>query len=204
MPVTEEAPIHPESVYAETKAMVEQILGWYDVTDGLRSVSLRYFNAAGASADGHFGEVWDRSINLVPVAMKADARPPPGRSRCSATTTPRPTARASATTSTSTTSPTPTSRRSSYLADGGPTIALNVGTGVGSSVLEVLAATERVAGRPVPHEIARAAPAIRSPPTPTRRSIGTTLGWRATKDLDDIIASAWAWHSSHPDGYASA
>ena len=48
-PVTESAPIHPESVYAETKAIVERILGWYDVTRGLRAVSLRYFNAAGAS-----------------------------------------------------------------------------------------------------------------------------------------------------------
>ena len=52
MPVDERAPIHPESVYAETKAIVERILGWYDVTTGLRSVSLRYFNAAGACPDG--------------------------------------------------------------------------------------------------------------------------------------------------------
>ena len=70
-PVDERAPIHPESVYAETKAMVERILGWYDVTRGLRSVCLRYFNAAGASPDGRFGETWDHSANLVPLAMKA-------------------------------------------------------------------------------------------------------------------------------------
>src|SRR5262249_40442648 len=54
VPVTEQAPIHPESVYAESKAFVERMLHWYDVTDGLRSVSLRYFNAAGASDDGRF------------------------------------------------------------------------------------------------------------------------------------------------------
>ena len=77
-PVTESAPIHPESVYAETKAIVERILGWYDVTRGLRAVSLRYFNAAGAVTDGRFGETWDHSVNLVPVTMKAalGLRPP--------------------------------------------------------------------------------------------------------------------------------
>ena len=51
VPVRETAPLHPESVYAETKRMIEDILRWYGATNGLRSVSLRYFNAAGASAD---------------------------------------------------------------------------------------------------------------------------------------------------------
>ena len=71
VPVTEDAPIDPESVYAETKAMVEKILKWYGVTSGLTSVSLRYFNAAGASFDGRIGEDWSYSINLIPVVMKA-------------------------------------------------------------------------------------------------------------------------------------
>ena len=71
VPVTEAAPIHPESVYAETKAMVERILRWYGETHDLRSVSLRYFNAAGASFDGRIGEDWTYSINLIPLAMKA-------------------------------------------------------------------------------------------------------------------------------------
>ncbi len=71
VPVTETAPIHPESVYAESKAMVERILHWYGQTSDLRSVSLRYFNAAGASFDGRIGEDWTYSQNLVPLAMKA-------------------------------------------------------------------------------------------------------------------------------------
>ena len=71
VPVVEAAPIAPESVYAETKAMVERILRWYGVTHGLRSVSLRYFNAAGASHDAAIGEDWTFSINLVPLVMKA-------------------------------------------------------------------------------------------------------------------------------------
>ncbi len=168
MPVTEQAPIHPESVYAESKAMVERILRWYDVTDGVRSVSLRYFNAAGASEGGRFGEVWDRSVNLVPVVMKATLGYRPAISVFGNDY------------------PTPDGtcirdyihvddladahvKALDYLAGGGQTIALNVGTGVGSSVLEVINATERIAGRTVPYEVRRAAPATRSRPTPTRR-----------------------------------
>ena len=153
VPVTEQTAIHPESVYAESKAMVERILGWYDVTDGLRSVSLRYFNAAGASLDGAFGEVWDRSSNLVPVAMKAAlGRRPPLEVFGNDYDTNDGTcirdyihvddlADAHA-------------KALGYLADGGQTISLNVGTGVGSSVLDVISTTERIAGVPVPYEIA--------------------------------------------------
>ncbi len=70
VPVTEDAPLRPESVYAETKAMVEKFLASCE-TIGLRSVSLRYFNAAGASADAAIGEDWSMSQNLVPLVMKA-------------------------------------------------------------------------------------------------------------------------------------
>ena len=200
MPVTEQTPIHPESVYAESKAMVERILGWYDVTDGLRSVSLRYFNAAGASLDGAFGEVWDRSSNLVPVAMKAAlGQRPPLEVFGNDYDTPDGTcirdyihvddlADAHV-------------KALDYLANGGQTISLNVGTGVGSSVLDVISSTERIAGIPVPFEIA---PRRSGDPVATYADPALTqetLGWHSTKSLDDIIASAWLWHSTHPGGY---
>ena len=88
-----------------------------------------------------------------------------------------------------------------YLAGGGATVSLNVGTGVGTSVLEVIEATERIAGRPVPHDIVARRPGdpVATYADPTL--IGATLGWRSTKTLDDIIGTAWAWHSTHPDGY---
>ena len=54
----EDHPLAPESPYGESKRMVEQMLAWYDTCHGLRSVSLRYFNAAGASADSRIGEDW--------------------------------------------------------------------------------------------------------------------------------------------------
>jgi UDP-glucose 4-epimerase len=70
VPVGEDAPVHPESPYGESKAMTERVLGWYDRCLGLRSVSLRYFNAAGAWPDGSIGEDWTVTINLVPLLVK--------------------------------------------------------------------------------------------------------------------------------------
>ena len=203
VPLTEDAPIHPESVYAESKAMVEKILGWYGVTHGLRSVSLRYFNAAGASADAAIGEDWRYSVNLVPVVMKATL----GR---------RPAVQVFGNDY-----PTPDGtcirdyihvddladahiRSLDYLAGGGDTIALNVGTGVGTSVLDVIRTTERISGQAVPYEIVdrRAGDPVSTYADPTL--VEATLGWRATRSLDDIIASAWHWHSTHLDGYDRA
>lgn len=200
VPVDETAPIHPESVYAETKAMIERALYWYSETKGLRSVSLRYFNAAGASHDAVIGEDWTRSQNLVPLVMKAALRKGPAVKVFG------------------TDYPTPDGtgirdyihvddlalahlRSLDYLAAGGATTALNVGTGVGSSVLEVIRATERISGVDVPHEIVerRAGDPVASFADPAL--VQSTLGWSATRGLDDIIASAWRWHSTHPDGY---
>ena len=129
--------------------MTERILRWYGITHGLRSVSLRYFNAAGASADSRIGEDWRQSLNLIPVVMKATLgqRPPV---QVFGNDYPTPDGTASATTSTSTISPTRTSRRSTTSPPAAHSTALNVGTGSGSSVMEVIAATERLSGRPVP------------------------------------------------------
>jgi UDP-glucose-4-epimerase GalE len=200
VPANEDAPYAPESVYAETKTMVEKILGWYGVTSGLRAVSLRYFNAAGASEDALIGEDWTHSLNLVPIVMKATlGRRPPVQVFGNDYPTPDGTAirdyihvedLADAHV-----------RALSYLADGKPTTALNVGTGVGSSVMEVIHAAERASGREVPYEIAprRAGDPVATYADPTR--IRATLGWTASRDLDQIVTSAWRWHSTHLDGY---
>jgi UDP-glucose 4-epimerase len=154
VPVDETAPIAPESVYADTKATVERILRWYDVTLGLRAVSLRYFNAAGASADARIGEDWSFALNLIPVAMRALLLPDQPPLKVYGTDYPTPDG---------------TCIRDyihvddladahvkaiEHLTSGGDSVEVNVGTGIGSSVLEVLSAIEAVAGRPVPHELA--------------------------------------------------
>jgi UDP-glucose 4-epimerase len=84
-----------------------------------------------------------------------------------------------------------------YLASGGSSLSCNVGTGRGTSVLEVIELAEQVSGRKVPHEIAarRAGDPVAVYADPTL--IRAVLGWRATRDLRDIITSAWNWHSSN-------
>ena len=198
VPVVESAPIAPESVYADSKAMVERILHWYGVTKGLRSASLRYFNAAGASHDAAIGEDWTFSINLVPLVMKAvlgagppvhvfgDDYPTPDgtciRDYIHVDDLAEAHIRA-------------IDRLSSGLPDGASSVAVNLGTGVGSSVLDVIRATEAVAGRPVPHEIVgrRAGDPIATYADPTNAE--SVLGWRAKQGLDEIVASAYRWHS---------
>ena len=199
-PVTEDAPIHPESVYAETKAMVERILGWYGTTHGLRSVSLRYFNAAGASSDGLIGEDWSRSQNLVPLVMKATLGKSPA---VSVFGTDYPTADGTCIRDYIHIEDLADAhvRALDYLTEGGATVALNVGTGIGSSVFDIIRSTERISGIPVPYEVAprRAGDPVTTYADPTK--VHATLGWSATHTLDDIIESAWQWHSSHADGF---
>lgn len=197
-PLSESAPIAPESVYAESKAMVERVLEWYGRTTSLRSVSLRYFNAAGASFDSAIGENWDHSQNLIPLAMKAvitgdrrlqvfgdDYDTPDGtciRDYIHVDDLARAHVNALG-----------------YLERGGETTALNVGTGTGSSVLEVLDATARAAGRPVPYDIAPRRPgdpvATFADPTRARE----VLGWEARFGLTEIVDTAYAWHQSQVD-----
>ena len=200
MPVDESASIKPESVYAETKAMSEKVLAWYGVTHGLRSVALRYFNAAGASDDSLIGEDWAHSANLIPLVMKAAL------------------GKAAAIEIYGTDYPTPdgTCIRDyihvddlatahvlalDHLGRSGESVALNVGTGTGSSVRDVIVATERISGVEVPVRIGgrRAGDPVVTYADPAE--IERVLGWRATRTLDDIIATAWRWHSTHADGF---
>ena len=88
-----------------------------------------------------------------------------------------------------------------HLAAGGSSTALNVGTGSGSSVMEVIATAERLTGRSVPWKAAprRAGDPVAVFADPTRAA--ELLDWHPVHGLDDIIASAWQWHSTHLDGY---
>ena len=200
LPVSEDSAIRPESPYGESKAMVERMMSWYDRCLGLRSVSLRYFNAAGAWLDGSIGEDWTVTLNLVPLIMKT-ALGRRGPLQIFGTDYPTPDG---------------TAIRDyvhvidlaeahlnalELLENGGESTAVNLGTGIGSSVFEVLASAESAIGSPVPYELAprRAGDpvALYSDGDHAR----TLLGWAPNYGLDDIVSSAWAWHSTHPDGF---
>ncbi len=195
VPVHETMPVAPESLYAETKAMVERVLFWFDEIHDVRSVSLRYFNAAGASFDAAIGEDWTYALNLIPVAIKVlltgddelevfgDDYPTPDGTCIRDYIHVDDLADAHV-------------KALDHLAAGGSSTAVNVGTGVGSSVLEVLAEIERVAGRPVPHRVVerRAGDPVATYADPTiARDL---LGWEARLGLAEIIETAYRWHST--------
>jgi UDP-glucose 4-epimerase len=90
-----------------------------------------------------------------------------------------------------------------YLAKGGDSITCNVGTGHGTSVMDIIATTERVTGKKVPYEIAGRRAGDPSECYADPRRINETFGWSPTRSLDDIISSAYAWHTSHPQGHDS-
>ena len=202
VPVRETDVLSCESVYAETKLMIEKTLGWYSQTTPMRNVCLRYFNAAGASEDATLGEDWRFSQNLIPHVMKAVLGFAP------------------ALTVFGNDFPTPdgTGVRDyihvedlahahvaalDYLAKGNDSITCNVGTGYGTSVMDIIATTERVTGKKVPYEISGRRAGDPSECYADPRRINETFGWSPTHSLDDIISSAYAWHTSHPQGHDS-
>jgi UDP-glucose 4-epimerase len=193
VPVAEDQAITPESVYADTKAMVERVLGWYGVVHGLRSVSLRYFNAAGASFDARIGEDWTYALNLIPVAIRAlltgdrelqvfgDDYPTPDGTciRDYIHVDDLATAHVAAI---------------DYLRDDGETTAVNLGTGVGSSIKQVLDGIEAIAGEPVPHRIVgrRAGDPVTTYADPSKAR--AVLGWEPEYGLSEILETAYGWH----------
>jgi len=201
VPIPEDAAKEPTNVYGETKLAFEHALAAYDRAYGLRSVSLRYFNACGAAADGSIGADHRTKTHLVTVAMMAAL------------------GRREAVLVMGTDYPTPdgTGIRDYVHVDdlasahvlaldtllaGGATTAYNVGVGRGFSVQEILDAVDRVVGRPVPRRVAprREGDPARLVADSTR--IQKELGWQpAYTDVDAIVATAWRWHSTHPDGY---
>jgi UDP-glucose 4-epimerase len=200
VPATESAPIRPESVYAESKATVEKILSWYGRTNDVRSVSLRYFNAAGASFDGRIGEDWAYSQNLVPLAMKAlllkdrrlsvfgDDYPTPDGTCIRDYIHVRDLAEAHA--------------LAVMWAEQPGFHAINLGTGHGNSVQEIVAAARRVTGLSVDPPVQPRRPGDPARLVAANDRARELLGWVPRRsDVDSLLADAWAWHRDHPAGY---
>jgi UDP-glucose-4-epimerase GalE len=200
VPVADDAPLHPESPYGESKAMVEQMLRWYDRCAGMRSVSLRYFNAAGAWPDGSIGEDWSVTLNLVPNIMKS-LLGRQGTLQLYGTDYPTPDGTAIRDYVHVLDLADAHLRALDYLEGRGATTAMNLGTGIGSSVLEVIAAVERASGLAVTYD---ACPRRAGDPVclfSGNARARNLLDWEARYGLDDIVTSAWVWHSRHVDGY---
>jgi UDP-glucose 4-epimerase len=202
-PVDESAPLRPMNPYGESKLASERLLPWFESAHGIRSAVLRYFNAAGASDDGAHGEDWSDAQNLIPIVMKVAVGQ---EAAVRVFGTDHPTPDGSAIRDYIHIGDLAEAHRCALEAIDSATGAViaNVGTGVGASVIEVVEAARRITGQAIATE-----PAPRREGDPSAIWADTSnaesvLGWRASRGLDDIIRSAWAWHSRHPDGYAEA
>lgn len=196
VPIPEDHPMRPVSPYGDSKLCMERAIRWYGVAYGLSGVALRYFNAAGADLDGELGEEHDPESHLIPLVIKAalGQRPEVGIFG-----TDYPTADGTAVRDYIHVTDLADAhvRALEYLAGGGATTELNLGTGVGHSVREVVAGVGKLCGGQVPAKDAprRAGdpPVLVADPTRARQ----VLDWRPRcSDLDTIIQSAWKWHSS--------
>jgi UDP-arabinose 4-epimerase len=190
VPITEQNPREPINPYGATKLAFENAIEAYDRAYGLRSARLRYFNAAGADESGEIGELHDPETHLIPLALQASL---PGDFQLQVFGSDYPT-------------PDGTCLRDyihvndladahvralQHLEQGGESIAVNLGTGRGNSVLEVIHAAEAATGQPVRRTIGPRRPgdppALIADPSKAKE----VLGWTAQRNLTDIVNSAW-------------
>jgi UDP-glucose-4-epimerase GalE len=192
VPIEENIPRQPVNPYGISKLFFEQALESYDRAYGLRFASLRYFNAAGADESAEIGELHDPETHLIPLALRAAAGLGPELQVFGSDY------------------PTPDGtcirdyihvndladahvRALEHLAAGKNSFAVNLGTGNGASVQEVISAVEKVAGKRVPRKnVARRPgdpPALVANPAKAQ----ALLHWKATRGLDEIVTTAWNW-----------
>ncbi len=200
LPVTEDAPFGPESVYGESKLMVETMLRWFDKISGFRSVSLRYFNASGASLDNVIGEDWTRTGNLIPLVMKAALGKSPS-AKIFGTDYPTPDGTAVRDYIHVVDLAIAHVQALEYVLRTGKSTAYNLGTGVGSSVKEVVDLTKQISGVDFKVELLPRRPGDPVAIYADNRKARAELEWKTQYNLEDIVRTAWRWHSTHPNGF---
>ena len=199
--ITENSPQNPTSVYGQTKLMMEQFMQDYDKAYGMKYVALRYFNAAGAHASGEIGEAHNPESHLIPLILQVSNGKreqinifgddyPPHDGTCIRDyihITDLADAHIKAL---------------EYLKNGGKSTYYNLGNGNGFSVKEVIDTVEKVVGSPVKKQVVERRPGDPASLVASSEKIQKELGWKPKYDtLDSIVASAWKWHSTHPDGF---
>lgn len=199
LPFDEAHPTQPSNPYGASKLMIEQWLSWYEQAYGLRSMSLRFFNAAGAALDGSMGEDHRPEGHLIPNAIRGALGYHEFRLTSARVDTPDGSTirdyvhvldlvdaymRAVA-----------------LLDEGHPSDQVNIGTGNGYSTREVIAAVQRIVGVEFPVVEGEPRPGEPAAKYASNAKAAKVLGWRPRYDLDDIVRSATLWHRQHPHGY---
>jgi UDP-glucose 4-epimerase len=200
-PITEEHPTRPINPYGETKLAIERALPHFDRAYGIRSISLRYFNAAGADPEGDLGEDHDPEYHVIPRALDAawgrasfqifgdDYETPDGTClRDFVHVTDLAAAHLLAL---------------DALRAGADTAIYNLGNGRPTSVRAIIDAVERVTGRAVPYTTGPRRPGDPAILIASSDRIKRELGWTPEyEDVDTIVRTAARWREAHPQGYA--
>ncbi len=197
VPIPEDAPMRPVNPYGETKAAVERMLPWYERQAGLRYVSLRYFNAAGAT--DRRGEDHRPETHLIPNVLAVALGQRPSIPLFGSDY------------------PTPDGtciRDYVHVSDlaeahllalemtASASGVFNLGNGRGFSNREVIETARKITGHPIPVREEPRRPGDPAALVASSQRAREVLGWRPRHpDLDEIIASAWRWHQDHPAGY---
>lgn len=202
IPILETDETNPTNTYGETKLSMEKMFKWTANAHGLRYVSLRYFNACGAHESGLIGEAHNPETHLIPIILQAAAGV---RESITVYGTDYPTrdgtcirdyihvydlAKAHV-------------AALKYLISGGKSDIFNLGTEIGSTVKEIIESSIKITGKDIKvvyGERRAGDPAIL---TASNKKAREVLGWKPEKNLEDIIKTAWLWHSKNPNGYRS-
>jgi UDP-glucose-4-epimerase GalE len=201
LPIGEDDPKKPINPYGETKLAIERALPHYAGAYGLQSVSLRYFNAAGADPDGQLGEAHNPEIHLIPLAIRAAIGGPGLKVFGDDYPTPDGTCLRDYVHVTDLADAHRLALE--WLERNGGTAYYNLGNGHSHSVKQVI----ETVGRVTRHEVAwEMAPRRAGDPAALYASNGKIqqeLGWRPRyADLETIVETAWRWHRAHPHGFA--
>ncbi len=199
--ILETDPTNPENPYGETKLAMEKLFKWSEVAGGPRYVSLRYFNASGAIPDGHIGEDHRPESHLIPIVLKvALGQSPEVRIFGGDYDTPDGTcirdyihvvdlAQAHI-------------QAVDHLLRGGQSDIFNLGNGLGFSVREVVEMCRKVTGKDIPAVMAERRPGDPDRLVASSEKAKKVLGFKPEHaELEEIVASAWKWHSTHPNGF---
>src|SRR5687768_14997994 len=201
-PIRETHPTAPINAYGQTKLAVEQALPHFERAYGIRSIALRYFNAAGADPDGELGEDHDPEAHVIPRAIDAalgrgsfevfgeDYETPDGTClRDYVHVTDLAAAHLLAL---------------DALRGGASSTQYNLGNGHPTSVKAVISSVEKVAGRPVPFTVGTRRPGDPAVLYASSERLKRELGWRPRfEEIDTIVETAWRWREAHPHGYRS-
>ena len=201
VPILETDPTVPTNCYGQTKLAMEQMMGWVSRAHGLRYVALRYFNACGAHPSGEIGEAHSPETHLIPIILQV---PLGQREQVSIFGDDYPTQDGTCIRDYIHVSDLAQAHilALDYLLSGGENNVFNLGNGVGFSVKEVVEVARAVTGHPIPAKTASRRAGDPAQLIASSQKAVDVLGWRPQyNDLRTIVASAWAWHKSHPRGF---